>query len=293
MWEDPTKLCASVPLRILIPDVTKPTLKTLCDLHKVRRVEKNTSAELIKKLANHTCKTCPNIVQVFNVEARNAEKATRDSRRRKAESRLKLKGPTKKSSRALCEKKKVNRRKNELKRRNVSVAQSRFPPEPPTQATRHRIISGICADLQPGSIEESGCAVCGQLTPNYELTKKTDLDLDWNLLKRSGVTRLERASLDDPIQELAGPIMADECDDVCADCELRLMRGSVPTNSLSNHHRTMSMQNFRPVGSPQLSQYPKFSLPKLVILMARKVAHIVILPCTYCTPGLDIDGGGI
>ncbi|KAJ7133234.1 hypothetical protein C8R44DRAFT_611372 [Mycena epipterygia] len=56
----------------------------------------------------------------------------------------------------------------------------------------------------------------------------TDLDLDWELLNRPGVTRKERFSEDDPIEEL------DDCSSVCVDCEERLRKNVLPLFSLAN-----------------------------------------------------------
>ncbi|KAJ7133235.1 hypothetical protein C8R44DRAFT_611113, partial [Mycena epipterygia] len=39
-----------------------------------------------------------------------------------------------------------------------------FPPVLPDKLLRHEIITGMCEDVNPQHIEESGCAVCGQLT---------------------------------------------------------------------------------------------------------------------------------
>ncbi|KAJ7111011.1 hypothetical protein C8R44DRAFT_533416, partial [Mycena epipterygia] len=97
-----------------------------------------------------------------------------------------------------------------------------FPPMPPTKILHHDIITGMCEDVDPSHIEESGCAVCGQITPNTDLTPMKDLELNWELLNRPGVTRKEGLTEDDPIEELEGPIFAKGCRSVCVECESRL-----------------------------------------------------------------------
>ncbi|KAJ7824418.1 hypothetical protein B0H13DRAFT_1658519, partial [Mycena leptocephala] len=79
-----------------------------------------------------------------------------------------------------------------------------FPPNPPSKTFRHGVITGMCNDLNPTAFEESGCAVCGELTVNSELTHWDELDVDWSLLEVGGVTRKERLSANDPIEEIEG-----------------------------------------------------------------------------------------
>ncbi|KAJ7435552.1 hypothetical protein FB451DRAFT_1344754 [Mycena latifolia] len=110
-----------------------------------------------------------------------------------------------------------------------------FPPPPPSKVLRHEIISGMCQDLDPASLEEAGCAVCGLLTPSKDLTPKDELQINWDVLKVQGVSRRERRALGDPIEEIQGPILADDCDKVCTDCEDRLLKGRLPLHSLANH----------------------------------------------------------
>ncbi|KAJ7938504.1 hypothetical protein B0H13DRAFT_1536850, partial [Mycena leptocephala] len=53
-----------------------------------------------------------------------------------------------------------------------------FLPLPPSRELRHEIITGMRQDVNPVEIEESGCAVCGKLTLNIELTSMTDVDIN-------------------------------------------------------------------------------------------------------------------
>ncbi|KAF8881017.1 hypothetical protein BD779DRAFT_1445846, partial [Infundibulicybe gibba] len=40
-----------------------------------------------------------------------------------------------------------------------------FPPEPLSEELVATIVTGFCKDSSPEVLEESGCAVCGQLVP--------------------------------------------------------------------------------------------------------------------------------
>ncbi|KAJ7819597.1 hypothetical protein B0H14DRAFT_2372436, partial [Mycena olivaceomarginata] len=51
------------------------------------------------------------------------------------------------------------------------------------------------------------------------------------VLNATGVTRKERTFIGDPITAIEGPVMANDCDHVCTDCEARLL----PLRSLTNH----------------------------------------------------------
>ncbi|KAJ7697108.1 hypothetical protein B0H16DRAFT_1246629, partial [Mycena metata] len=46
-----------------------------------------------------------------------------------------------------------------------------FPPSPASEDTLHRILTNSSKAVQPDRFLESGCAVCGRLTPVKELTK--------------------------------------------------------------------------------------------------------------------------
>ncbi|KAF8187235.1 hypothetical protein K438DRAFT_1488480, partial [Mycena galopus ATCC 62051] len=110
-----------------------------------------------------------------------------------------------------------------------------FPPSPPSEELRHKIITGFCDDMLPARFMESGCAVCGRLTQNTELTLMSDLDLPWESLVVDDVTRKERSEESDPIEALEGPVLAAGCDSVCTGCESALRRHTAPPHSLSNH----------------------------------------------------------
>ena len=66
-----------------------------------------------------------------------------------------------------------------------------FPPLPPSKKLQHTIISNFCKDTSPNKFIESGCAICGKLTPLTELNKLSDLNLDLNILIQSEVTQQE------------------------------------------------------------------------------------------------------
>lgn len=124
-------------------------------------------------------------------------------------------------------------KKHREKKKAQKVA---FPPEPSSDALKETIIKGWCADMSPDNFVESGCAVCGQLTPLRELKKLSNTDCDLDILIREGIglTRLERLSKYDPILEVKGPILDETCSKICIHCEGSLSQGLMPKYALAN-----------------------------------------------------------
>src|SRR5882762_10574825 len=69
------------------------------------------------------------------------------------------------------------------------------------------IVSDFCADTSPDVFEETGCAVCGKLTPICTMEELSEVE-NVSLLKADGVTRKARLQGSDPVKELRGPILA-------------------------------------------------------------------------------------
>ncbi|KAJ7884595.1 hypothetical protein B0H14DRAFT_2339086, partial [Mycena olivaceomarginata] len=109
-----------------------------------------------------------------------------------------------------------------------------FPPDPVSAVDEHRIISESCKVIDPANFEEAGCVACGLLVPFNRAHPKAELDLNYDLLTVSGVTRKECKHSEEPI-EVEGPVMAEECDYICADCEARQLKNIKPLCSLANH----------------------------------------------------------
>src|SRR6202021_300768 len=87
-----------------------------------------------------------------------------------------------------------------------SLQKKAFPPEPPSLELQHTIISGFCKETSPSEFSESACCVCGKLTSIYCLKSISDLNINLNVLKATGVTQKERFSDHDPICDLVGQV---------------------------------------------------------------------------------------
>jgi hypothetical protein len=109
----------------------------------------------------------------------------------------------------------------------------KFPPNPPSIDLCQQIVSNFCADTSPEVFEESGCAVCGKLTPICEMEKLSEIE-NVNLLKVDGVTKKARCKSTDPVRELKGPILAPGCSRVCPTCVESLEKKKMPILALAN-----------------------------------------------------------
>ena len=88
--------------------------------------------------------------------------------------------------------------------------------------------------MSPSQFIESGCAVCGKLTFNYDMQHFADVDLDLDILIREGVTQKERNHCDNSIEDLKGPILNKKSDHICKSCHNSVSKGKIPLFALAN-----------------------------------------------------------
>ena len=111
-----------------------------------------------------------------------------------------------------------------------------FPPPPPSDTLKRRIVEDFCREMSPDNLIEEGCAVCGCLSRTKDMkTIKPDL-FDMKLLEDRShrVTRRERTSTSDPIRPISGPVLDKKCTRVCSTCLKDLKRNKVPKLALVN-----------------------------------------------------------
>ena len=108
-----------------------------------------------------------------------------------------------------------------------------FPPAPLSFSTTHRVISSASQHMEPACFEESGCAVCGQLTLRSKLVPlQTIQNPQLSVLSTPGITRKVRQSVLDPISEY--PHALDyECNMICDGCSSALLKGKAPQHALA------------------------------------------------------------
>ncbi|KAJ7120522.1 hypothetical protein C8R43DRAFT_900739 [Mycena crocata] len=236
--ESPLNIVVNLPVTFVLPRLSRRQLVLVAAAHKIEHPSKATIGRILHEFKDHVCDECADVVTVFltdhTAEIHKRRNATEYKRRgRKASERERSKS---KISGALKAKRLRSKTKRELSKKGPVNSKKDFPPHPPSKADQHRIISGMCNDFDPANFEECGCSVCGELVPKIELTRKVDLpDLNYEVLCENGVTRKERFSENDPVEELEGPIFADDCDHVCVECESFLRKGKRPLKSLANY----------------------------------------------------------
>jgi len=112
---------------------------------------------------------------------------------------------------------------------------SEFPPNPPSEKLIEKIITGFCNDTAPENFVEAGCAVCGQLSPIREMIPVNEIKYDLSVISPNNIGCQERFKESDPIISLNGPILAENCKDVCNSCLSFLKKEQKPPQSLANH----------------------------------------------------------
>ena len=109
-----------------------------------------------------------------------------------------------------------------------------FPPSAPSIKLMHQIFTDFCKDINPNQFEESGCAVCGQLTPSSALKKLSEMNLNLDILIQEGVTQVERQSSKDPLSDIEGPVLDSDLDSICQTCYKSVSKGKMPLLALAN-----------------------------------------------------------
>jgi hypothetical protein len=81
------------------------------------------------------------------------------------------------------------------------MANNIFPPGPLSRAAQQKIIQSACESMDSHHIEESGCAVCGQLTPLISLSPLSSIKKHLHVLSTPGTSRCERKQATDKIKD--------------------------------------------------------------------------------------------
>ncbi|KAJ7768495.1 hypothetical protein B0H16DRAFT_1308267, partial [Mycena metata] len=182
--------------------------------------------------ANHDCAHCPEVFTIFKcvqvVPDGSAQVQSRNKRTYVSRERA--------ENEAVDLKKYVQELKTKRKRGQGLLEDLAFPPRPFTFRGLHRILARYCRGMKPDQFLEGGCAVCGCLELQSRLGPLDSLRSYLSVLVRPGVTRRERLTSQDMIEELEGPILAADCDRVCMDCEVALVNKKVPKNALALHN---------------------------------------------------------
>lgn len=116
-----------------------------------------------------------------------------------------------------------------------STSSNIFPPDIPSAQLITDVINGFHSDMNENRFVELPCAVCALLTSVTQLALLDECNIDLSLLKSADqpITRKERFSADDAIEECEGPIILPNCNHICADCLDCLQKRKIPVNALA------------------------------------------------------------
>jgi hypothetical protein len=207
-------ITTSIPISVLAPRLTRPYLIDLCREHGLKFSTKDKVDALQQRLImNQTCRTHVTVFAPIQESTTN-KIAEQPSAQDNSENISDLWDE--------C---------NILQSENAH-----FPPLPPTDDFQKRIINDFCKDTSPSTLSEKGCAVCGCLYPLSQLAPIARFEslLDVLHIPDRGITRQERATANDPIIEVPGPILDQNCKHICQDCADALKKRKMPKLALAN-----------------------------------------------------------
>lgn len=193
----------NVPWMAIASKGSKPVITFLASMHGVVLPPRVSRVDALDLMGKHNCVSCPSYTAVFRPFT------DPDSRRSGApfvvDTNLHANPPV-----------------------------SHFPPPPISEARHIDIVREFCEELRPDCIEETGCAVCGQLKLLSDLTPLDSIDCSLSPLEEPNVVRLERSSSDELIQYASGPVLDRTLNRACSSCIANLKKGRRPLNALAN-----------------------------------------------------------
>ena len=226
-----------IPLEIFASKLTLPNVKTIAKVHGVHVPSRLRIDDLCFFFKGHTCACCETHVSVFALRSvkTNSERSKKwydsldASHKKEKQMKDNLKG--------IPENRKRKKAKQQReKRKNDNIRPPPFPPAPPSTNLKEAVIRGWCEDTSPKRFMEGGCAVCGQLVPVSQMSELSTTKYDLNILNRDGMglTRRERTSLEQPVQEIEGAVLDEKCTNICVACQTSLESGLTPKYALAN-----------------------------------------------------------
>ncbi|KAI0749940.1 hypothetical protein C8Q80DRAFT_1101336 [Daedaleopsis nitida] len=164
----------------------------------------------MRALIEHQCKDCPQFLAVFSP----IDKAKTTQQRKQCQrEHVAIPSPT----------------------ARIATTHIHFPPSPIDKNLFHETITGFANNQQVSTFLEPACSVCGLLTPKTSLCSIESVSFDRELLcSDEPVTRVERHSINEPIQPIPGPVLLSGCNDICPSCAESLKDGKKPIDALAN-----------------------------------------------------------
>jgi hypothetical protein len=233
---NPDCVAAKLPLYLILPQITRQELIQLSKLHGIWIPTRFSAAACKFLFADHNCDKCLNILTIFRCieQVPDGTLDTPGSHRNSVTAKYISRERSNRTSFTMAEL--VRKLKTRRRTERGLLQDTEFPPKALSFRQIHRLITKMCVGMEPKKFLEAGCAVCGCLTPLVELGPLQELMPFLGPLHVLGVTRRERFSDSDPIEELTGPVLASGCDKVCVECETALVNGKIPKKALALHN---------------------------------------------------------
>jgi len=235
--ENPDCLFGYIDLKDFVPKLTMKDIKSIAKIHSIHVPAKTCLPDVPLLLRGHHCSSCDTHVSVFKLHVVK----TAAERSKTWYSQLDIEQKDEKIKKASAANKRDHTKQQRIKHQKINRKQKKiyvtdFPPLPPSVGLKETIINGWCNDAAPNNFMEGGCAVCGQLVPLKDMSDLSEVNCDLNILNREGmgITRLERFSSSESIEEIKGPVLDTSCDKICHQCHDSLADGLTPVYALAN-----------------------------------------------------------
>src|SRR6201987_2870563 len=221
-------LVCKLPLSVLVDRLIVVNLKLVAAAHGLYIQSRVSQNEIIDILKNHHCGACPEHVSEFlpaksaaqlrRIKNYHAVKQYRSKNTKNTTTIERPATPRAKKSKDIC---------------NISESES-FPPCTPKLSLTHKIVHDWCSDMAVDSFEETGCAICGEITLKSKSSNIQEAALNLEILQTETVTRRERKQENDRVESLPGPVMIKGLSQVCQQCHKSLSANKVPKYALAN-----------------------------------------------------------
>ena len=223
--KDHSHVCTKIPLEKLTAKCTMNTLKIIAKKHNIHIPSKVRIADAPLFMKGHHCQSCETHMTAFVLHNQKSgiakskvwyDKLDKDVKKERAQKNW----------------------NNDKKKKETATEtiQHPFPPPAPSMELKETIVRNWTKDGTPSNFTESGCAVCGQLTPVKQLKPLSGIEGGYlEILNREGmgITRQERTSSNDPIIEIKGPVLDSRCTNICKYCDDSLATGLTPKYALA------------------------------------------------------------
>jgi hypothetical protein len=211
-----TYVFADIPLRELLTQITVTQARVVMKLHDIPCGSTDRLAVIQSRLEHHSGLCCVRNKSIFIKKLTKAKlpverKRTHDQKKHQSGIVPKPSDPT-----------------------FDGCPSVEFPPAPLDLNLRRHIIDQACGRMNAENINETGCAVCGELKPLRDMSRLKAVKRQLDILSASGVSRIERKNSSNRLREYTGPILDYNCSMICNSCRKSIRTSKVPKLALAN-----------------------------------------------------------